>query len=405
MLALLPLLSFFGQALFFATMMLFGETYGGSEESSLYRNYWIILSILTILFLFKVLFFSNNVIKKKIIIAAYIITILFIYIFSVNFIRFPFEVSTIQFTYAIYFLVYSFFPFFLGVYTSDDSYVRKNLYKLLRWIVPILLIILASNAISYSDSGYLSNGGGMNRLTVGYLAVQLIGISMIIITDKKELSRLQLIFWSLNILLGLLIVIFSASRGPFIALIFLILFYGYELMKEKTNKKYFKISFGVISVLVFCGVITKSNYFEVSLQRILTLFSLDSSKVVDVTNGRSAMYEKGLEFFKNSPIFGNGGQYFLIKSGYDIYPHNIVIEILSDFGLVGIIVFGSGIVYLIFNLIYSSKKDQFSKIVLVMLLIKLVELNFSGSFTTTPQLWFLIGFGLFSKSIVKKGIS
>lgn len=59
---------------------------------------------------------------------------------------------------------------------------------------------------------------------------------------------------------------------------------------------------------------------------------------------RFELYDKAFNFFSLSPIIGNGiGSFGLLLTGNEssTTPHNIVLEILSELGIIGFIIFST----------------------------------------------------------------
>jgi len=129
-----------------------------------------------------------------------------------------------------------------------------------------------------------------------------------------------------------------------------------------------------------------------------------------------AHFRGGISIFKDNIIFGSGFKTFRNSCrNYEdfksvvctTHPHNIYIEILSDLGLIGIIIFCSLIIYL--NKIFFQKKgkNNFSRsLVFSLLLIFLFPLKTHGSLFTTNYafvLAFLIGNYFYFHYLKEKG--
>ena len=95
------------------------------------------------------------------------------------------------------------------------------------------------------------------------------------------------------------------------------------------------------------------------------------------TSGRDLIYADATEMILERPILGYGLDSFTSYTGH-IYPHNILLEMVIEIGILGAIVFA---VYLIYSLIILFKAKNtslflFSGLPLYMIIVQL----FSGEF-------------------------
>ena len=81
---------------------------------------------------------------------------------------------------------------------------------------------------------------------------------------------------------------------------------------------------------------------------------------------RANLWGLSLAEIKKAPIFGQGFVFFQSKyKGF--FPHNIVLEILTDFGIIGLLIFSAFIIFLLIRLLKSLKEKQDNEIVLFMI--------------------------------------
>lgn len=125
--------------------------------------------------------------------------------------------------------------------------------------------------------------------------------------------------------------ILLGGRGPLLTLLFIILI-NYIINKKIRFTGYFK--YGLLLLLAVVLYI----YFDltfIDFERFNVFKNYGSDESV---SGRFEFIQKCLEGFMDKPIFGNGiGATGLLISGQDIvlYPHNLFVEVLSEFGLIG----------------------------------------------------------------------
>jgi O-antigen ligase len=67
---------------------------------------------------------------------------------------------------------------------------------------------------------------------------------------------------------------------------------------------------------------------------------------------RLVLYNLAIDSFKSSPIIGNGIGSFSNIIGVYYYPHNIIIELLNDFGFIGF-----AIAFVLFCFVFKKCKQ------------------------------------------------
>ncbi|WP_439814793.1 O-antigen ligase family protein [Zavarzinia sp. CC-PAN008] len=108
-----------------------------------------------------------------------------------------------------------------------------------------------------------------------------------------------------------------------------------------------RMRFVVASVLIVCAVIGSAIAFQDyinsdrSLRRIFALISIigigDSGDSYDASNAmRLDWYRQAFVLIESSPLIGHGAGGFAIEgSSNNIYPHQMVLEMLTDTGVIG----------------------------------------------------------------------
>jgi O-antigen ligase len=119
------------------------------------------------------------------------------------------------------------------------------------------------------------------------------------------------------------------------------------------------------------------------------------------------MWEEAINEFKANPIFGVGLGNFAGGVGY--FPHNILLEILAELGIVGLFMF-SWMFYLnIKKAIEFIRANQdrdvniLMKISIVLLIYHLTEAMFSGHITNQTQLFMSMAMVVSVLQIREKG--
>ena len=158
------------------------------------------------------------------------------------------------------------------------------------------------------------------------------------------------------------------ARGPLLFIIIVMLLYF--LMQQKIDTtvsiKNLFLSFFAILILISFIVLYKDQVHELlraSFQRMSLLFTGFSSNSHDFgisVNVRFLLLKQAFSIIFSSPlniIFGTGiGSFGLLTLGEDIkeYPHNFILEIWCELGLVGLSIF-------ILLMIFIFRKIKLSK--------------------------------------------
>lgn len=150
------------------------------------------------------------------------------------------------------------------------------------------------------------------------------------------------VFWSklliiITLLLGLLIIVFSASRGGLISFLIAIisLFIGNMFIKKKSLSKRL---LQIFSILIF-GVIAYLLYNYI-LEN--TFLGMRISSVEDYSGDyRISLAKEALSIGIESPVYGIGaGQFGIInKTVPGVFSHNSYTEIFVNYGIITLIIY------------------------------------------------------------------
>ena len=249
--------------------------------------------------------------------------------------------------------------------------------------------ILTSNLKWERFMGY-SNPIWLARSIGAYI----LAIIFIIITTKYRSLKLCLLI----IVVGLLyIMLNTGSRGPVFAfcitLAFIPFFLPVKSLMTKISIFLFLIILG-ISLFITLPSIAQERY-SILLQRGGYMEDIDSSVRID-------LYNIAFNLFQSNPIWGIGtGGYSRFASHYDfrLYPHNIFLEIGSELGLVGLILF---LIFVIMNIVklkkltvpYTSgiyKSNIFLSWAALLFIFGCANALVSGDIASNSMIWFSSG--------------
>jgi len=268
---------------------------------------------------------------------------------------------------------------------SDD----KLMVYLYAVFFPMVIIFLCSITISYSFENYNRN---VNFAIISYTSIWLSFLMVIVgladyfngrlmglgIDNPIWYGRLlgipilaalffgrKYFFKWLTIFAGLILVYQTGSRAVLLGLFLCFFIYGHQ------RKKFSRLLYFIIPIVI--SVIA------------LYLVATEGYGNVHSVAHRFAYWKVGLEMFFNSPFLGAGLGNFGLAYGDNStleYPHNIIIEILAELGLVGLIMFTLFVV----SVLKNSNKHKFLTMTFIFFLFNAM---FSGDISTNNHLfWF-----------------
>ena len=283
--------------------------------------------------------------------------IFFIYALLVSILKKNFNIDIISFFRMV--LIY----FFITIFFKNNKY-QINLKIFLPFVLIISFDSLLQYFIGYNILGF--EKFDTFRLTSFFkdepivgsflikLTIPLIGIFLY--SFKKE----KIFFFS--IILSSIIIFLSGERMPLLQYlfgIFLLIFFS-------KNKR--KAIFALISILSLVLILFTLN--NDLLDRYKSTYSTFNSIINDTltvddnernpsVNEYILNFKSGLQLWSQSKVFGSGYRYYNVNckrilsdhyySGCSTHPHNIYIEILSDYGLLGLLIF----ILFIFRVLYQ----------------------------------------------------
>ncbi|MFB9861017.1 O-antigen ligase family protein [Salinicoccus siamensis] len=308
------------------------------------------------------------------------------------------------------------FIFFLVSYISAsyDGVVKATVLSFLYYGFFSILVSLKSLSIKHTliyiiilsiigiiDLNTLINSArttsGTISMSYSYAFLPSICATIIfLIYYLKESNLIILIGCAFNIYL-LWLVVTDGSRGALLAIAFLIVL----LITNRYKKGHHKVNKWIIYILLIgiLYLIVDFNNFIRSLYHFthnygfsLNIIDKTYSKSLegDALNNREYIYGLAVEGIKQSPIIGHGIGSFEIK--YGGYPHNLLLQLLYEGGIILTTVVLGPILYG-FIWLYKKKTNNFNISMLIILLssIGIPRLLFSANVWSRESFWLLFG--------------
>lgn len=290
--------------------------------------------------------------------------------------------------------------FLMGFYVKKFS-EQSDFYNITFFLnVVTTLVLFYSYLTSPTDyRGYFYNFGESSHLFIGYTSGIFLIYNIISLINKKDQNegskKIKNIIKLGLIIMQFWLIIGSGSRGALFAVVGTIIIY-IMVVKNVKGKKIFL--FLVVLFIAFIIALEIDESFRNGIMNFTKVFSFNDS-FIDIgssKNGRDIQYKLAIDLFEKNPIFGVG------VLGYNSitnlpYPHNILLELLSNYGLIITI----PIILLIF---FSLKKNinsynyASSHIYIILIFIyNIIAMQLSYSLLTNSYFWFGLAYCLTDK--------
>ena len=316
-------------------------------------------------------------------------------------------------------LIYIIVGIIIYILVSTQKDIPKSL-------VGLLCMLIFANALaawfqkvvdpSYSvlsSLGYVRNmhldrpsGLFLNANHSGAFSVTVLVFLAAQITFGGVLGKLKLSLFVMSGVLAVVCVALSESRGAFLAatigFIFLVLMY----LLTVSGRRSFRVGIAVFIVVCAIGVVTSVGLSNLDKQRR----NADEAMIFQTIKNdpRIALWKSAIDQWKSAPIFGNDpGSFKYLELKYrepfaahisetrGIYAHSDVLQILSEYGLCGLIfvLFAMG-VHLTVGVNACSHKRSKKDLALVIgasaSLVVLLTQSMVEFHLRTPALWVLL---------------
>jgi hypothetical protein len=219
-------------------------------------------------------------------------------------------------------------------------------------------------------------------------------------------NKKKLIYVLLNIIFFIEI-LYMGVRGAIVVYFVCILVSLLYFSKSFKTKIITAMAFAVTAVLYFDGTI-ENGIIEVNSKLVaLGIINGAIKRLLEGTitddSGRNAITQKVMGAVKEHPVVGNGIFSDRVLLGNNDYTHNLISEVLMDFGIIfGTIALVVFAFYLI-RLFYLARKDSFRFMFLLSLAaLSVGQLLVSGSYLEEPFFFMLIGVMMNSRFFPKK---
>lgn len=353
-----------------------------------FKNYSTIILFITTLLIVGISILNNLVTKNRIQVSAkkihltIILILLIIMLFLFNSITF--KENNIIIRYLYNFIIYGIIPCYLYIFVKDIK-------KCLQYYINFSIILIIMYGITpFTDTNFFGD-----YMSFGFNCILPTTIGLYI--GIRYFKRKKLIILELMALFEL---IFFCNRGAILTLAIFIMLY--ELIIEKsTTKKLILCIVGIcILLIVFMNlqvILDKTiNYLNkngIYSYSIIKLYNYANNVDNNLFSGRNKIWSQCIEEYKLHPIMGSGIGSFEFK--YNYYPHNVFLEILTSFGIIGLVIYIVIIAKGIHKIICSHDEEKVWG--LLLLVMSVIPLMFSLTIFTWMYFWIFIIFAMETK--------
>lgn len=224
----------------------------------------------------------------------------------------------------------------------------------------------------------------MNPITLGHTGTSaiLLGLFSALNLRRERPSKIRLLPSAGLVLAGLLVLLFSASKGPLLAAVVLVPVVLLLAVRGGTKAP-------VAALLVLALVATPFAYSYVEEQglRLEMYLSLEAITGGTSTLGRLSLYEGAWNQFIRNPVLGSS----LVERTWLTYPHNAVLEAFMATGIAGGLAFTLAVLLGIVRAFQIMRYNPEMSWLSLLFLQAVIAHMLSSSLYFAPWLWGLLG--------------
>lgn len=392
---IISICSIFGANAFFVISAILGYRYNGVENSNIYIIYTAIIAISSIFLFLKDAFIN----RRKINIILLFIPIIVVGIYLVTYLLVG--VNDFGTKIFIYYLLWSVPAFYIGMYFSWGEH-HKYLFKSLDVIMILVAFSSIISTILQAWKGIYSQGlAGTTNQSLSYISAFGFGLNLFLNFGTLDTQRFRYTKNKLYILvcaallpLQLLSVIIAGGRGAAVlVLVYVTYFVSFFIKRRKIRNRVLLFFTLIVSVTIFLSALDN----EIVNRGFRRAFAYISDGRINWggTSNRDVVYQEAIYLIKKRPLLGYG------VFGYFNYyenPHNIVLEILLNGGIVYLSLFALMLIRIRKKYSDMVKYNPNTKLIGIIAIFPMVMLMFSGTYLVSSEGWFVIGFILSNTS-------
>ena len=334
-----------------------------------------------ILFFYSFFIIILSIIKIKKIKIKSLKLVFIVFIIFVLDALFRFNEYTLQYFYE--FIIYAIIPIYLISQIKDP----KLFLKIFAYISVLAVILFGADPLNDYEIFQDYMPYGFELALPAFLGVHL---------GRRFLKiRWMLLFE----IITLVLIYLFASRSPILGVILFLFLTEYFTQKSGVKSK---LKLSLFLVVVIIAVVNFEIIIDNSLQYLsqfgiystnlerLSIY-LDSQNNDKLFSGRIDIWGNAFEMFIKNPFIGAGTGAF--QANYGFYSHNIILDVLLQYGFIGFVLFFTAITKSFINII---KSQLYIKLLgLLFFSLWFPKLFFSLYFYKEIGFWLFLAYGLF----------
>ena len=295
-------------------------------------------------------------------------------------------------------------PIFFIVFTIS-SFIIPFLVEINARFMLKMMMVLSAPAILYINQIFTFQSLYMETISMGIcyafltpIIASIVYMSCYFSNESFVQKIISLVLFAINIVFLLYLFLYG-SRGPLVAVFSLIIILLLAKVSENGkgivfNKRRIRFCILVSIILIGLGFAVFHSLNDFFTSRGINVRFIEKMLITedagDVSNGRNKLYEMAFSDFCQSPIWGRGVDRFSANHQVESYPHNFILQILSDGGLLLFLILFVPIIKRVRYLMKSCNIDRFA-ILLMLFFASVPGAMFSGDLWECSNLWFLFG--------------
>ena len=288
------------------------------------------------------------------------------------------------------FLLKSFSLFLIGSFPFATNSLKKYFFLFSNINFVALLFILLSGQIEAID-----------YMRFGYALLPTLLVSLHLFKEGHKILNATIILSSF------LMIFIYGSRGPLVGMILFLLILLFINKKIKIHIKVIALlgmGIGFVYLFLMNGLIRILNfiYFDLGFETysIEKLRMMVLNGLAESSSGRDVLYQRFIGLFIDSPVVGNG--IGVTNELWGVTPHNLFLQILIEFGIVGVFVsIFCAIPFFYFLLKIRSANHELFLLFSILLSVSIGRLLVSSDLWLRPEFWLFISMTINSYLLIK----
>lgn len=292
--------------------------------------------------------------------------------------------SNIQ-EYFIYLIVFGTTSLLIAALDIDFQLVFLDTLKIYFFVIIIYFFKVRSMMQTSNDYWDIQMG-----IAYAYVAPFLFGIAFVLCYKRFfiEYSKMYYFIAWLEVAISVYIILFDCgTRGALVSAILGCYLIVFGLSSK--NKRRIQILVIVIIAIILVYqmdtitfLLAKSfiNSNIVALKKNAQMILMGAGD-----NGRNELFEKALEYFKKSPIVGNGVGYFE-KNNKGAYVHQLFYQLLCEYGGLGFFIILLSTIPMLYRVLFSEPTTE--KVFVTILIGISMILLYSNTYWLLVTFWF-----------------